>query len=259
MGATAPRGLSILPLAGIPLVEPGDDVAALILDAARESGVGLGSGDIVAVAQKIVSKAEGRYVRLAEVTPSPAARDLAAATGKDPRYVEVVLSQSTEVVRSREQLLIVAHKRGFVMANAGIDESNVAQDDGGPRVLLLPEDPDGAAAALKRRLDEACGADLGVVVTDSFGRPLRNGVVGIALGAAGVPSLVDLVGAPDLFGRPMRVTEVALADQLAAAATLVMGEGGEGVPAAVIKGLQVSAPHRPAAALIRPKERDLFR
>src|SRR5690606_29710330 len=155
---------------------------------AKDSGIALGSGDVVAVAQKIVSKAEGRYVRLADVTPSQAARDLAAEIGKDPRYVEVVLSQSTEVVRSREQLLIVAHKRGFVMANAGIDESNVAQDGDGPRVLLLPEDPDGAAAALKRRLDEASGADLGVIITDSFGRPLRNGVVGIALGAAGVPS-----------------------------------------------------------------------
>lgn len=259
MGTIAPRGLSILPLAGMPLVEPGDDVAALILHAAKESGIVPGSGDIVAVAQKIVSKAEGRYVRLADVTPSQAARDLAAQTGKDPRYVEVVLSQSNEVVRSREQLVIVEHKLGFVMANAGIDESNVAQEGEGSRVLLLPEDPDGAAAELKRRLDEACGAGLGVIITDSFGRPLRNGVVGIALGAAGVASLVDLVGTPDLFGRPMRITEVALADQLAAAATLVMGEGREGVPAVIIRGFRMPEPHRPAAALIRPKERDMFR
>ena len=253
------KSVTYFAVPGLPLVNPGDDVAALILASLKTAELQLTSGDIIVVAQKIISKAENRYVELKRVRPSAKARELADATGKDPRYVEAVLSESTEVVRHRPNLLIVAHRLGFVMANAGIDQSTIEQLDGAERVLLLPHDPDRSAAALKARLDAAFGANVGVIINDSFGRPWRNGVVGIALGVAGLPSLLDMVGAPDLFGRPMRVTEIALADEIAASASLVMGQAAEGLPVVIVRGLTFDAPPRPASALVRPRERDMFR
>ncbi|MFG1461306.1 coenzyme F420-0:L-glutamate ligase [Xanthobacter sp. DSM 24535] len=254
---TAPA-LSLHALPGIPLVEPGDDLAALLGAALEESGLGLCDGDILVVAQKIVSKAEGRYLALADVTPSARATEIAVRLGKDPRHVEVVLGESSEIVREGPHVLVVAHILGFVMANAGVDESNIDHTDGA-RVLLLPRDPDGSAAELKAKLDTRFGVRAGIVINDSFGRPWRNGVIGVALGAAGVPALVDMVGAPDLFGRTMRVTEIAVADELAAAGSLLMGQGDEGLPAVLVRGYRRVAPERPAAALIRPRERDMFR
>jgi coenzyme F420-0:L-glutamate ligase/coenzyme F420-1:gamma-L-glutamate ligase len=251
--------VSFFPLSGIPLIEPGDDLARILADVLRETGVGLRDGDILVVAQKILSKAEGRYVDLAEVTPSERAREIAAKTGKDPRHVEVVLSESEEIVKVGPHVVVAAHKLGFVMANAGIDESNIDHGEGAGRVLLLPHDPDGAAAELKRRLDEAFGVSIGVVINDSFGRPWRNGVVGVALGAAGVPSLVDRVGAQDLFGRKLKVTEIAVADELASAGSLLMGQADEGIPAVLVRGFRAAAPEKPALALIRSRERDMFR
>lgn len=253
------KSVSYLALPDIPLVEPGDDIPTLIGDALTRAGLRLVDGDIVVVAQKIVSKAEGRYVRLRDVAPSERARSLAEAVAKDPRHVELVLSEADEVVRHRRHVLIVAHRSGFVMANAGIDESNIRQDEGDERVLLLPADSDAAAAALKARLDDVHGVDVGVIVNDSFGRPWRNGVVGVALGAAGVPSLVDMVGAPDLFGRPLRITEIAVADEIAAGASLLMGQADEGLPVVLVRGFSSAAPPRPAAALARPREQDMFR
>jgi coenzyme F420-0:L-glutamate ligase / coenzyme F420-1:gamma-L-glutamate ligase len=244
---------------GIPLIEPGDDLARILIDALRRAGLLLRDKDVLVIAQKIVSKAEGRYVELDAVRPSSRANDLAGATAKDPRHVEVVLAESSEVVRHREGLLITEHRLGFVMANAGVDQSNIAHGEGRERVLLLPEDPDGACAALKAELDEAFEAEVGVVVNDSFGRPWRNGVVGVALGAAGIPSLKNRVGAPDLFGRPLRVTEIAFADEVAAAASMIMGQGAEGLPVVHVRGLRWSEPPLPAKDLIRPKHRDLFR
>jgi coenzyme F420-0:L-glutamate ligase/coenzyme F420-1:gamma-L-glutamate ligase len=254
----AAKSVTYTALPGIPLVEPGDDLCALIACALDAAQLSPRSGDVLVIAQKIVSKAEGRYVALAEVTPSARAHELAAATGKDPRLVEVILSQSSEVVRQHREVLIVAHRLGFVMANAGIDQSNIAHN-GGERVLLLPENPDASCAALKAALDRRFDADIAVVINDSFGRAWRNGVVGVALGAAGLPSLRSLVGAPDLFGRAMRVTEVAVADELAAAASLLMGQADEGVPAVHVRGLCWDAAPVNAAALIRPKHMDLFR
>lgn len=251
--------VSLFALPGLPLVEPGDDLAALLVAALGEAGLALAGGDILVVAQKVVSKAEGRYVELDQVVPSERALELARQVGKDPRHVEVVLSEADEVVKVGPHVIVVAHRLGFVMANAGIDESNIPHGDGGGRVLLLPSDPDGAAADLKRRLDAACGAEIGVIINDSFGRPWRNGVTGVAIGAAGVPSLVDRVGSQDLFGRIMKVTEVATADELAAAASLLMGQGAEGLPAVLIRGFRSDAPHRPAASLLRSRERDMFR
>jgi coenzyme F420-0:L-glutamate ligase/coenzyme F420-1:gamma-L-glutamate ligase len=251
--------VSFFPLSGIPLIEPGDDLAQILADALRENGLGPADGDILVVAQKIVSKAEGRYVNLAEVTPSERAREIAGQTGKDPRHVEVVLSESEEIVKVGPHVIVAAHKLGFVMANAGIDESNISHGEGSGRVLLLPCDPDGAAAELKRRLDQAFGVSVGVVINDSFGRPWRNGVVGVALGAAGVPSLVDRIGSQDLFGRRLKVTEIAVADELASAASLLMGQADEGIPAVLVRGFRCDAPARPASALIRSRERDMFR
>jgi coenzyme F420-0:L-glutamate ligase / coenzyme F420-1:gamma-L-glutamate ligase len=252
------RPLTLQAFEGLPLIAPGDDLAALLAGALRQMGIAPEDGDIVVVAQKVVSKAEGRIVDLAGITPSARAVTLAQEVGKDARLVEIILRESTEVVRHKKDVLIVAHRLGFVMANAGVDQSNVSPD-GCSRALLLPCDPDASAARLKDRLDEEFDVDLGVIINDSFGRAWRNGVVSVALGAAGVPSLWDLVGAPDMFGRPMRVTEVAVADQIASAASLLMGEANERRPAVHVRGLTWDADPRPASALVRPKDMDLFR
>ena len=244
---------------GIPLIAPGDDLAALVVKSLNTAQLPLISGDIVVVAQKIVSKAENRYVALKDVVPSEKARTLAGQIGKDPRYIEVVLSESEEVVRHRPNVMIVAHRLGFVMANAGIDQSNIQHVNGEERVLLLPRNPDAAATELKTRFDTAFGVNIGVIINDSFGRPWRNGVVGVALGAAGLPSLLDMIGAPDMFGRPMQMTEIAIADEIAAGASLLMGQAAEGLPVVVVRGLAFDAASRPASALVRPRERDMFR
>ena len=255
----AAASLTMIGLAGVPLVEPGDDLGAIAVAAFRANGVTPDAGDVLVVAQKIVSKAEGRYVEIATVEPSGEAISLAAEVDKDPRFVEVVLSESKRVVRRRPGLLIVEHRLGFVMANAGIDHSNLPMADGIERVLLLPRDPDGSARRLRQQLAEAFGTDIAIIISDSFGRPWRKGTVGIALGAAGLPALIDLRGHPDLFGRELLVTETGFADEIAAAAGLLMGQADEAVPMVLVRGLRWSAPDALAAALIRPAEHDLFR
>lgn len=255
--------LTVTSLPGIGEIEPGDDLARILGEllrglagAAPRPQQDILAAGVLVVAQKVVSKAEGRYVPLASVAVSARATELAAITGKDPRLVELVLSESAEVLRARPAVLIVRHRLGYVMANAGIDRSNV----GGPdRVLLLPRDPDGSAAALRAALQERYRLDMGVIICDSFGRPWRRGVTHVALGAAGLPALIDRRGEPDRGGRRLEVTEVALADQLASAAGLVMGEGAEGLPAVWITGMTWAAAHVPARSLIRPLEEDLFR
>jgi coenzyme F420-0:L-glutamate ligase / coenzyme F420-1:gamma-L-glutamate ligase len=253
------REVTLTPLTGIKLVEPGNDLAAITVAALRSNGLVLRGGDVLVVAQKIVSKAEGRYVDVDTVRPSERAIALAAEVDKDPRFVEVVLSEAKRVVRHRPGLLIVEHRLGFVMANAGIDHSNVAASNGGERVLLLPVDPDGSAQALRQHLMEVFGVGIGVIISDSFGRPWRKGTVGVALGAAGLPAFVDLRGRPDLFGRELLVTETGFADEIAAAAGLLMGQADEAMPMVLVRGLTWSAPDLPVAALIRPAEHDLFR
>jgi len=197
-------------------------------------------------------------VDLASVTASPRAIALALEVGKDPRLVEVILSESTRVVRSRPNLLILQHRLGFVMANAGVDHSNVAPQDGVDRVLLLPRDPDASADALRRALAARFGVSLGVIISDSFGRPWRRGTAGVAIGAAGLPSLIDLRGLPDLFGRTLEVSIVGFADEIAAAASLLQGQAAEASPVVVVRGLAWSAPDAPAAELVRPPQEDLF-
>ena len=242
--------LRLTALPGLPLVHAGVDLAALLADALARADLSPQPGDVLALAQKVVSKAEGRSVPLASVTPSAAALRLAAETGKDPRLVELILAESVRVVRARPNLVIVEHRLGFVMANAGIDQSNLGQED---CALLLPVDPDASAARLSARLG------LAVVITDSFGRAWRRGTVGIAIGAAGLPALLDLRGRLDLFGRALQVSMTGFADEIAAAAGLVMGQGAEAWPAVLLRGLAWDAPPAPAAALLRTAEEDLFR
>jgi coenzyme F420-0:L-glutamate ligase/coenzyme F420-1:gamma-L-glutamate ligase len=251
--------VALLPLCGIKLVEPGDDLGAIAANAFAANGLVPGNGDVLVVAQKIVSKSEGRYVDVATIEPSPRTIALAAEVDKDPRFVEVVLSESKRVVRHRPGLLIVEHRLGFVMANAGIDHSNVPTEVGGERVLLLPEDPDGSARALREHLVRVFAKEIAVIISDSFGRAWRKGTVGVALGAAGLPALIDMRGRPDLFGRALQVTETGFADEIAAAAGLLMGQADEAVPMVLVRGLSWSAPEVTAATLVRPAEHDLFR
>jgi coenzyme F420-0:L-glutamate ligase/coenzyme F420-1:gamma-L-glutamate ligase len=251
--------LNVTPLEGIPRVRAGDDLAALLIAALERSHLRPQPRDILVVTQKIVSKAEGRTLDLATVEPSSLAREVAGITGKDVYLVEAILSQSAEVLRAAPGVLIVATAHGVVLANAGIDQSNLEPGDRGRRVLLLPENPDASAARLKQRLDAHFGGDIGTVIADSAGRAWRLGTVGLAIGAAGVPSLLDRRGEKDLSGRPLEVTEVGFADAVAAAAALAMGEAAESRPAALVRGLAWTAAPRPAADLVRPKAQDLFR
>jgi coenzyme F420-0:L-glutamate ligase/coenzyme F420-1:gamma-L-glutamate ligase len=248
--------LELFAIPGLPMVLIGDDLPALILAGLKRAGQVLRDRDVVVIAQKIVSKAEGRTVDLADVVPSAAALKLAAEIGKDPRIVEVVLSDSVKVVRSRPNLMIMQHRLGFVMANAGVDQSNVAEADGHQRALLLPLDPDGSAEAIRAAL--SLYADVGVVISDSFGRPWRRGTAGVAIGSAGIPSVIDLRGQPDLFGRILEVSIIGFADEIAAAASLLQGQAAEAQPVVVVRGLTWQAPNMPVADVIRPPEEDLF-
>ena len=251
--------LEVIALQGLPLIRAGDDLGELIASALKRNGVTPRAGDVLVVAQKIVSKAEGRVVDLATVEPSAKALALAAEVDKDPRLVEVILSESVRVVRARRGVLIVEHKLGFIMANAGVDQSNVAPADGSPRVLLLPENPDRSAETLRRGLKAATGIDVAVIINDSFGRPWRQGTVGVAIGVAGLPALIDLRGQPDLFGRKLEASVIGFADEIAAAASLLMGQADEAPPAVLIRGLSWSAPQSTAASIIRSPNEDLFR
>jgi coenzyme F420-0:L-glutamate ligase/coenzyme F420-1:gamma-L-glutamate ligase len=248
--------LSVIPLSGIGEVHPHDDLPQTLSAAIRRLTITPAPHDVVVIAQKVVSKSENRYVDLDSVHVSEEAERLATITGKDPRLIQLVLSESTEVLRAKRDVLIVRHRLGYVMANAGIDRSNVGGEN---RVLLLPQDPDASAAQLRAKLATSLGVELGVVICDSFGRPWRKGVTNVALGAAGLPSLIDRRGETDRNGRKLEVTEVAFADLIASAAGLVMGEGAEGVPAALLQGLKWSATSNNAAALVRPVQEDLFR
>lgn len=253
--------LSLTAIPGLPLVQPGDDLAQMIFAAIQRTGLRLEAGDVLVIAQKIVSKAEGRRVNLVTVQPSARAIDLAGSTGKDPRVMQLVLDESNAVMRTRPGSIIVEHRLGFVCANAGIDHSNVAGEGDTQEewVLLLPEDPDRSASELRHRLEESSGVPLGVMIIDSHGRAWRLGTVGVVIGLSGVPGLVDLRGQPDLFGYNLRITQVGAGDELAAAASLVMGQAAEDTPVVHVRGFPY--PMREAALneLLRPRETDMFR
>jgi coenzyme F420-0:L-glutamate ligase / coenzyme F420-1:gamma-L-glutamate ligase len=248
--------VELLAIPGLPMVREGDDLAALIQDGLSRAKLTLQARDVVVIAQKIVSKAEGRMVDLAGVVPSPQAIELAAQVGKDPKIVQVVLSDSVRVVRSRPNLMIMQHRLGFVMANAGVDQSNVHEADGRHRALLLPVDPDASAERIRAAL--STDADIAVIISDSFGRPWRRGTQGVAIGAAGLPALIDLRGQPDLFGRTLEVSIIGFADEIASAASLLQGQAAEAQPVVILRGLTWNAPDCPVADVVRPPEEDLF-
>jgi len=253
--------LILTPLTGIPLVQPGDNIVQFIQDELRRLQIKLETGDVFVVAQKIVSKSEGRLVNLTQVTPSREAIDLAERVQKDARFVELVLRESQSVLRTRPGTLIVEHKLGFICANAGIDHSNVQGLWGNPDdwVLLLPENPDLSASLIRKELEKANNVRLGVMIIDSHGRAWRMGIVGATIGLSGVPGLVDLRGVPDLFGYQLRITQVAAADELAAGASLLMGQAAERSPVVHVRGFPYPLRESSLRELIRPKHEDLFR
>jgi len=255
----SPKRLTLSVVPRIPLVQHGDDLGAIIIAAITQAELVVGDGDIVVVAQKAVSKSQGRTVDLATVTPSRRAREVAAEVNKDPRLVEVILAESVRIVRQAPNVLIVEHRSGCIVANAGVDQSNVAPTTGEEPVLLLPIDSDATAESLCATLAAHFGRRLGVVINDSFGRPWRRGTVGVALGAAGIPALRNLRGQPDLNGRPLQVTETGFADEVAAAASLLMGQADEGHPVVLVSGFALTDAPIVAHALIRPASEDLFR
>jgi len=248
--------MTLTALPGIPLVKPGDDLAGFILAAAGRVDLTFESGDLLVVAQKVVSKAEGRHVDLTQITPSAEAVEIAGRAEKDPRLVEVILSEAKQVLRIRPGVIIVEHRLGFVCANAGVDHSNVEGED---VVLMLPEDPEQSANRLRRALEQVSGARLGVLIIDSHGRAWRMGTEGVAIGLSGLQALMDLRGWPDLFGDPLQVTQVGVADEVAAAASLLMGQAAEGRPVVHVRGMPYPLREGSIQELLRPKEEDLFR
>lgn len=248
--------IEIIAVAGLPEVTEGDDLSAMIFDAVRDQGTDLEDGDVVVIAQKIVSKSEGAIVDLKTVIPSEQALELAETVEKDPRLVEVILQQSAQIVRAAPGVLITETIHGLVCANSGVDSSNSAQDD---QVIILPPDPDESARGLRSGLQKRTGVRIGIIISDSFGRPWREGSTNVAVGIAGFEPLDDARGREDDHGRMLRATVVAVADELASAAQLVMGEFG-GVPAAIVRGAQITVSDSASAGLLqRSPETDLFR
>lgn len=252
------NNVQLFPLSTIPLVEPGDDLAQLIFEATQQAKLTLAKTDIVVIAQKVVSKAEDCFLRLAEVTPSARALELAEITGKPAELVEVILWDTAEIVRARPGLLIVEHKLGFISANAGIDHSNVSPD---PDILLrLPPDPDASARTIRQSLKALTGVTPPVLIIDSHGRPWRQGTAGVVIGLSGVAPVQDLRGTPDLFGEPLQFTDIGFTDQIAATASLLMGQAAEGCPVVIVRGLSFTIDEEAKAAdVLRPKEMDMFR
>jgi coenzyme F420-0:L-glutamate ligase / coenzyme F420-1:gamma-L-glutamate ligase len=253
--------LTFTPLPKIPLIHPGDDLAEIMLASLQNARIAPEDGDILVLAQKIVSKAEGRLVNLTKVKPTKEAQELAKRSDKDPRLVELILQESREVLRVRPGTIIVEHRLGFVCASAGIDHSNVMGEDDNPEnwVLLLPENPDRSALEIRRKIKLSTGVRLGVMIIDSHGRAWRVGTIGTAIGISGLPGLVDKRGWKDLFGYRLKITIVAAADELAAAASLVMGEAAEGTPAVHVRGFPYPLREGSLAELLRPKKQDMFR
>ena len=253
--------LIITPLKNIPLIRQGDSLADILVDSILNSTIQLENNDILVIAQKIVSKSEGRMVNLATVTPSEKAIELAQKTEKDARVVQLMLQESNEIVRTRIGAIIVEHKLGFVCANAGIDHSNVAGDgsENEEYVLLLPEDPDASAKALRDQIKQKTDINVGVMIIDSHGRAWRNGTVGVCIGLSGIPAMIDERGWKDLFGFTLKITIVGVADELAAAASLMMGQASEGIPAVHVRGFPYPLGEGSLKELIRPKQQDMFR
>lgn len=251
--------LSLFPVRRLPSIAPGDPIADLVVASLRADGIEPTAGDVIVLAQKIVSKAEGRLVDLEGVQPSPEALDLGERAQKDPRLVELILRESREVVRVRPGVLIVEDARGFICANAGIDRSNIEQGARGERVALLPVDPDASATRIRDRIGALTGARPAVIINDSHGRAFRQGTVGVAIGSAGIAPLWDRRGERDRTGYTLKATVIGLADEIAAAASLLMGPAAESIPAVLLRGLQAPAGEGSARSLQWPRKMDLFR
>ena len=252
-----PGGVTLWPVPGLPLIQEGDDLPELIAAAFTRAAVPLQDGDALVISSKIVSKSEGRRIVLSEVSPSPEAQRYSDLTGKDPRLAELVQQESRSVSRASKGVMVTTHRLGFTSANAGIDQSNV---EGGDDVaLLLPRDPDSSARQIRDRLRDLTGATLGIVISDTHGRPFRLGNVGVAIGVAGMPAVLDLRGNPDLFGRVLKITQNGFADLVASAAHLVCGEGREGLPVVLLRGLAYAPVDGKASEMVRPPELDLYR
>jgi coenzyme F420-0:L-glutamate ligase / coenzyme F420-1:gamma-L-glutamate ligase len=253
--------LTLTALQEIPIILHGDDLADIVVAALSSNGITLEQGDILVFAQKVVSKAEGRLINLVTIQPAQQAIDLAAQTEKDPRLVELILRESRNVLRTRPGTIVVEHKLGFICANAGIDHSNVegAGNAAEEWVLMLPENPDQSAQMLRYAIQARTGKQIGILIIDSHGRAWRNGTVGMAIGISGLPGLQDLRGKPDLFGFTLRITQVGVADELAAAASLVMGQASEGTPVVHVRGFPYPLRESSLQELIRPRDQDLFR
>lgn len=249
--------LILTTLPNVPLVQPGDDLVRLVLTGLERARLELEDNDVIVIASKILSKAQARIVRLADVTPGQYALELYAETGKDARVIELMLRESSEIVRARRGLIVTRHNLGFVSANAGIDHSNVEQG-ASDFVLLLPLDPDVDAQVIRERIQAETGKRVAIVIADTHGRPHRIGTMGIAIGSAGLPALEDWRGRKDLFGYELKSTDIALADLLASAATLLLGQADEGTPLVHVRGATWSGPDGTARDLVRPKEMDLF-
>jgi len=255
------KQLVLTALREFPLIRAGDDICVVLWEAIKGNGIVIEDGDILVIAQKIISKSENRMIHLSTVTPSERAIQLAQVTGKDPRFIELVLCESRKVLRIRENTIIVEHKNGFICANAGIDHSNVNGGGETPEewVLLLPEDADRSAQMIRTKIQESSGKNIGVLIIDSHGRAWRTGTVGTTIGIAGMPALVDLRGVEDLFGYKLRITQVGAADELAAAASLLMGQSKEGNPVVHVRGFPYPLRESSLKELIRPEDQDLFR
>ncbi|HEY60759.1 MAG TPA: coenzyme F420-0:L-glutamate ligase [Anaerolineae bacterium] len=248
-------------ITGIPLIKPGIDLSKVIFGALNQNGIRLTNRDVIVVTQKIVSKAENRYVNLIDIDPSKRAMEISETIQKDPRLIELILSESQQVLRMKEGTIIVEHRLGFICANAGIDHSNVKGLYGDPEdwYLLLPKNPDKSAQGIRDDIYGFCGTYVGILIIDSQGRAWRNGTIGTTIGLAGLPGLVDLRGYEDLFGYKLKVTQVAVADELAAAASLIMGQTKEKIPVVHVRGFPYSLRDADLQELLRKKDLDLFR
>lgn len=249
--------LTIRALKGLPLIKPNDNLATIIIEGLERESIALQPSDVLVISSKIISKSEGRFVDLTTVVPRPEAHDLAQQTDKDPRIVELILQESVGISRQAKGVLVAQHRLGFISANAGIDQSNVGQDD--EIVLLLPQDPDHSAQALRQALEHLTGVKLGIIISDTHGRPFRLGNVGVAIGVSGLPALLDLRGQHDLFGRELKISMQGYADLIASSAHLVCGEGDEGLPVVLVRGLDYQDADGKASDLYRSPEQDLYR